>query len=71
MDRNGIIYDPSSILVRVGENFDKELEDVSLEYRVKQKLGELNLRAEDSAEVRKKVLKEAKIICGTLSSTGS
>ena len=35
LDKNGNVYNPSSIIVRIGENFDKELEDVSLEYLVK------------------------------------
>ncbi|KAL4504421.1 hypothetical protein ABPG72_009867 [Tetrahymena utriculariae] len=71
LDKNGNIYDPSKIIVRIGENYDKDLEDVSLDFLVKQKLGEQNIRSEDAQEIRKKILKEAKIICGTLSSTGS
>ncbi|EGR30545.1 hypothetical protein IMG5_129630 [Ichthyophthirius multifiliis] len=72
LDKNGKQYFPNNnMIVRIGENFDRALEDISLEYQVKQKLGEMNLRAEEAENIRKKILQEAKIICGTLSSAGS
>ena len=60
--------------MRIGEKYDigdKSIEAVSLDNQTKARLAEKGLNNIYYAETRKNVLKDAKIICGTLSSAGS
>mgnify|MGYP000936465213 FL=1 len=66
MDSQGKRFDPQ--LVRVGDNFDKTLENVSLEYLASQEL--VRNQKEDIVFYRNKILKNCKIVCATLSAAG-
>lgn len=71
LDAEGLSYDPSSIIVRIGENYDESLQPFSLDWKVTQLMQEKNMKEGQKEEAKKLVLKQSKIVCGTLSATGS
>ncbi|CAD8048209.1 unnamed protein product [Paramecium primaurelia] len=67
LDENGQRSDVP--IVRIGENFDPTLSKVSLECLVQQRIYEQ--QNQDTDKVKKEILNQAKVIFGTLSSSGS
>lgn len=66
LDNKGKRFDPQ--IVRVGDNFDRTLENVSLEYLASQEL--VRNQKEDITFYRNKILRNSKIVCATLSAAG-
>lgn len=59
-------------LVRIGDHFDPSVENVTLDKLAERYLNELkaNGRKEDITYCRKKILRDSKLVCGTLSAAG-
>lgn len=66
LDSRGKRFDPQ--LVRVGDNFDPSLANVSLDYLALQEL--TRNQKEDIVFYRNKILRNSKIVCATLSAAG-
>ncbi|KAH8584831.1 sen1p NAM7 like superfamily I RNA helicase [Cryptosporidium sp. chipmunk genotype I] len=74
LDNTGNYYSPT--LVRAGPNFHPDLHDLSLEYKLQQRLQRNGFDAKNcKQEVRQqtqwKILQESQIVCATLSVCGS
>lgn len=69
MDANGNRIDP--FLVRIGPNIDRSLEAVSLDYLVEKEIQLRDIKEDTNNSIRVEILKKAKLVCGTLNSTGS
>lgn len=71
MDSDGNEYDPSKVIVRVGDNFDSSLEEYSLDYQANKLMQEKNLKDDKKEYAKSIILKRCKIVTGTLSASGS
>lgn len=69
MDSDGNEYDPSKVIVRVGDNFDSSLEEYSLDYQANKLMQEKNLKDDKKEYAKSIILKRCKIVTGTLSAS--
>ncbi|TRY53338.1 Sen1p/ NAM7 like superfamily I RNA helicase [Cryptosporidium tyzzeri] len=74
LDNTGEYYSPT--LVRAGPNFHPDLHDLSLEYKLQQRLQRngfdaKNCKQEIRQQTQWKILQESQIVCATLSVCGS
>ncbi|OII74527.1 RNA helicase [Cryptosporidium ubiquitum] len=74
LDNTGNYYSPT--LVRAGPNFHPDLHDLSLEYKLQQRLQRngfdpKNCKQEIRQQTQWKILQESQIVCATLSVCGS
>lgn len=58
--------------MRIGDHFDPSLEHITLDKLAEKLLNDFKSsnRKEDLTFCKKKILKDSKLVCGTLSSTG-